>query len=194
MTDQEKDISVSSEHEASGGHASREDRRRLLKGAAAVTPVILTVASRPALGAICTPSGFISGNLSHTHEEDYCYGRSPGYWKNRNPEPETRWTDVFCCLWRDNAGITWDTNYTFDQILKKLDGNDDHYEFAFHAVACYLNAKYKPDGIYAMTEQNVQDLINDVLTTGYYHNPVTGTMVWDAQGVVDFIAQTFGPG
>jgi len=65
-----------------------EHRRRILKGAAVVTPLMMTVASRPVLGAQCTPSAWVSGNLSdHGKDRLSCGGYSPGYWKT-NPH---RW-------------------------------------------------------------------------------------------------------
>lgn len=41
-----------------------ESRRKFIKGAAAVTPVILTVANRPVWARNCSLSGQLSGNLS----------------------------------------------------------------------------------------------------------------------------------
>jgi hypothetical protein len=59
-------------------------RRRVLIGAAA--PVILSVLSKPAFGAVgarCTISGFTSVNPSGVrHETTGCQGLSPGAWKN----------------------------------------------------------------------------------------------------------------
>jgi hypothetical protein len=59
-------------------------RRRVLIGAAA--PVILSVLSKPAFGAVgarCTISGFTSVNPSGVrHDTDGCGGLSPGAWKN----------------------------------------------------------------------------------------------------------------
>ena len=64
-----------------------ERRRRILKGAAVAAPLMMTVASRPVLGAQCTPSAWVSGNLSDNGQDRSCGGRSPGYWKT-NPH---RW-------------------------------------------------------------------------------------------------------
>ena len=60
-------------------------RRRLFRGAAAGTGVILAVSSKTALGTgICqSPSAKMSGNLSgHRHTSATCKGGlSPGFWK-----------------------------------------------------------------------------------------------------------------
>ena len=60
-------------------------RRRFVKGVLAATPVIMSVASRPAWGIgggnFCW-SGLQSGNLSGHDHNACCFGRSPGYYKS----------------------------------------------------------------------------------------------------------------
>ena len=60
-------------------------RRRLLMGGLAAAPVMMTLASRPALAEtpqLCkAPSGFLSGNVSQHGQDIWCQGLSPGYWK-----------------------------------------------------------------------------------------------------------------
>lgn len=63
-----------------GVAAQTESRRRLLKGAA-LTPVLLSLASRPVLGQECTISGMMSGNTSDHDHGTNCNGLSPGAWK-----------------------------------------------------------------------------------------------------------------
>ncbi|HSH29817.1 MAG TPA: hypothetical protein VK971_07915 [Thiohalobacter sp.] len=60
--------------------AGTESRRRILKGAA-LTPVLLSLASRPVLGQECTISGMMSGNTSNHGAGHDCGGLSPGAWK-----------------------------------------------------------------------------------------------------------------
>ena len=66
-----------------------EHRRRILKGAAVVAPLMMTVASRPALGwggGRCQGlSGKFSGNLSN-HKDEYCDcgGHGIRYWKDHD--------------------------------------------------------------------------------------------------------------
>jgi hypothetical protein len=71
--------------DASQPHAAPPEagRRRLLQGGLAAGPVMLTLFSRPALGAFAcqTPSGFVSGNVSQHGNVTFCSGRTPGYWK-----------------------------------------------------------------------------------------------------------------
>lgn len=80
-------------------------RRKFLKGAAAATPILLSVASRPVWARNCSLSGQLSGNLSD-QSGDICAGEgcSQGYWRHRgyqvggwHPEfyPDRPFDDVF---------------------------------------------------------------------------------------------------
>lgn len=59
-------------------------RRQLLGKAAVGAPLVLTLASKPALGAVCNISGFASVSPSGVvrHTTDSCGGYSHGAWKN----------------------------------------------------------------------------------------------------------------
>ena len=74
--------------------ARREARRRVLMGGLASAPLILTLASRPALanwgggptggGGNCGYAGLMSGNASQVGTTaSYCKGKPPKYWKTR---------------------------------------------------------------------------------------------------------------
>jgi len=101
MTDQRRptdaeDITKPDDYQAEEKVATDEGRRKFTKAGIASVPVILTLASRPALGGgyggggyvgkgygggkyHCTVSGMLSGNLSKP--DDYtCEGCTPGYW------------------------------------------------------------------------------------------------------------------
>ena len=59
------------------------DRRRLLRGGIASTPVLLSVVSRPvSAGACVTASAFTSLNLSRDNRIYSCTGRLPTYWSS----------------------------------------------------------------------------------------------------------------
>lgn len=70
-------------------HARASARRRFIKGTAAASPILLSLVSRPVMGAarFCTASGLMSGNLSQPQTSDGCGGLSPGYWKIHSPWP-----------------------------------------------------------------------------------------------------------
>jgi len=81
---------------------ARPSRRRMLHGGLAAGPVLMTLVSRPVLGAVqcVTPSAFCSGNASVLGADQLCEGRTPDYWlDNPNwPAPytqDTPFNDVF---------------------------------------------------------------------------------------------------
>lgn len=169
-------------------------RRKLAKAGIIATPVLMSLTGRNAMGAQCSPSGFMSGNLSnHGHENDTCGGGySPGYW-GTHPE---EWPNVSkgdpvtinpgtCDLSASKGSITSNcTVYNSDgtmfheafagsayvgmtmmQVLWEQEGS-----LAFHAVASFLNAVMVPG--YGVPVQTIVDMVNSVLNTGYY---VTGS-------------------
>src|SRR2546430_3514411 len=58
------------------------DRRRFLHGGLATGPVLMTLVSRPVLGAVqcVTPSAFVSANASVAGGGVGCGGHTPDYW------------------------------------------------------------------------------------------------------------------
>ena len=61
-------------------NAPNTSRRRFVLGGGAMAPVIVTLASRPALANVCTVSGTLSGNMSRPDAVD-CRGLAPSYWQ-----------------------------------------------------------------------------------------------------------------
>jgi hypothetical protein len=95
---------------AGAADAGRERRRRvLLGGLAAAGPMIVTLASRPALGAtgVCTVSGYTSINPSQATGNTQVCGDSPGCWKNKNYDS---WPGML-------QGFTPYQAYTHDTLL-----------------------------------------------------------------------------
>jgi hypothetical protein len=184
-----------------------EKRRQLLKGAAAAAPVMMTVASRPVLGAQCTPSAWVSGNLSdHGHERPSCGGRSPGYWKTRPKRwsgtgyypgtcEDSSYKNNTCTDYKGDGtqfnavfamGNTHYDGKTLMQVLW-LDGTEDPYQLGAHIVAALLNAATIPD--YGMDVVMVKDIYSQLVTSGVYQPSVGDPMT--AQDVVLFIQNTF---
>ncbi len=171
-------------------------RKFLIKGASASAPIILTVASRPAMGGnFCTPSGFLSGNLSNPDDDDdddhSCNGKSPGYWKHRFPQKykDVRFSTIFGGVWHDGHGRPWDPDITLYEVLK-LKGHDDRHRFGFHSVAVYFNAVYRLDLNYPMRTETVVDIVQQILTLGVYTDPSTGISM-DAHEVKHFFEGTY---
>jgi len=62
-----------------------DEKRRSFSKVGVLAPVVMTLASRPAFGALCL-SNMLSGNVSDPTRGDECYGGgSPGYWCVPNP-------------------------------------------------------------------------------------------------------------
>ncbi|WP_340118835.1 hypothetical protein [Pelagibius sp. 7325] len=86
------------EEESPEQRARREARRRVLTGGLASAPLILTLASRPALATWgsgggtdqwgkCGYSGMLSGNLSQVNTTTtWCKGKTPKYWKTKEDD------------------------------------------------------------------------------------------------------------
>ena len=106
-----------------------EHRRRILKGAAAAAPLMMTIASRPALGwggGRCQGiSGHLSGNLSD-HKDKYSYdcgGHGPRYWKKHD------WGGTGCYKgsgdW-SSLDKKWDGSYWSKDSKSGSDGTPFH--------------------------------------------------------------------
>lgn len=142
-----------------GGTGGRLSRRRFTRAGVAA-PIILTLANRPAFGAICTVSGFASFSPNNPsgvrHKVDGCGGYSPVGWKNpdagngdgsredwiaagyfANPRPNTN--DPGGTLFVDVFGGTTSGFGTLHDVLKNKSGS-----LEFHAVAALLNAGFMP--------------------------------------------------
>ncbi len=158
-------------------HARAEARRRFIKGTAAASPVLLSLVSRPVMGAarICSASGFMSGNVSQPQTAVGCGGLSPGYYKNHSPWPSpyvsgtqtgngnssafsggTKFHAVF---------IAGKYNYGTKSMLEVL--WTEPGSFAFHIIAALLNAASGING-YALTTFQVIQIWDQIMSTGYY--------------------------
>lgn len=139
-------------------------RRRLNKVALA-TPVIASLAARPALA--CSVSGFMSGNTSPGREDPRCdgYGCTPGFWKN-NPEVWRVYSagqcssqnpgNGKCQAWTSGGATLADiltcsnpftqvepSDYLLDIMLKAVGGGGQitsQYADVCHYIAAILNA------------------------------------------------------
>lgn len=136
-----------------------ENRRRLAKAGVVGSGIILTVASRSALGGwgVCTGSEITSGNLSKPGEANPC-GCSPGYW-GMSPNGIVTWNDLLGTLIPSTYAPTAIFNATFGVEFYKPWANvtllqaaaqqkvdkikiscPNGKTIAMHAVAALLNA------------------------------------------------------
>ncbi len=156
-------------------------RRRLLKGAAIGTPVIMTLASRPVLATNCSISGNMSGNLSH-HDEFICDGRTPGYWGEHPNEWQPLGYYAGGCkngmsgkhckdhAYEDDGTPFHDMtlgfagsrhgSLTMMQVIQ-LGGNDDDYQLGAHAVAALLNAAYFGQNVFGYSEDEIRRIYRE---------------------------------
>ena len=166
-------------------------RRRFLQGALAAAPVLMTVASRPAWGNICAPSGMASGNASDPTDVSVCMtGNGPETWKtlgvNNWPAPyntnNIRFDDVF------GAGPT-------QQLIQVLNGTGgyattSHTPFHRAAIAALLNAA---NGTMNYLGTNpvavVINIVYNILDNGSYE-PAPGS-TWYEADALDYFNLTF---
>ena len=130
-------------------HALASARRRFIKGTAVASPVLLSLVSRPVMGAarFCSASGLMSGNLSQPQTSEGCGGLSPGYYKNNAWPPlyESGTKNGNTKPYTFSGGTkfhplfaTGKYNYGSSSMLKVL--WTEPGSFAFHTIAALLNA------------------------------------------------------
>lgn len=184
-----------------------ESRRRFAQSSLIVSGVILTLASRPVLGATCqSPSGFVSGNVSNHGTPTTCSGRTPGYWgthpevwptpylpgkcsstkqgectKSKNWSGGTTFCSVFACT---GYGAIY-SKYTMMQVIW-LGGNADPQQLGAHIVAALLNAKMGWTPV--LTEAQVIAMFNEWNLNGYFE-PTAGVK-WYAADIVAYLQTT----
>lgn len=158
-------------------HARASARRRFIRGAAAASPVLLSLVSRPVLGTtrFCSASGFMSGNLSQPQTSQGCGGFSPGYWKNHSPWPTPY---VSGTQNGSGGGSTFSGGTKFHDVFAKGKYNfgtssmlkvlwTEPGSFAFHTIAALLNAASGING-YTLTTAQVIQIWNQIMSVGYY--------------------------
>lgn len=143
-------------------------RRRRLLTAGASSPLLLTIASRPAWaqGGMCTASALASANASGGYDFDGC-SISAGWWKTHKDRWPISHTSAFHSTFAavEYEGSILYNGYTLGQVID-LNGGSDPVQgtFGFHLVGALLNAlTFPPDqGTpgYAFTSQQVIDAYN----------------------------------
>jgi hypothetical protein len=169
-----------------------QSRRRFTKSGLAASGVILTLSSRPVMGAgdgpmACkSPSGWISGNSSTHGQPPTCMGRSPGYWQNHEgnwPIPrETRFRDVFAdCR---PGSVYYDT--TMYQLCTAQ--QYDKYKLGRHLTSAYLNAVkgWTP----FLPVATIRAMFTEWQEKGYF-SPTAGVK-WYPDQIVEYLTATQG--
>lgn len=122
-------------------NVKRDARRRILTGGLVGAPVIMTLASRPALANHCSISGMQSGNISKVHNVD-CRGFTPGGWKTENGDGDaSQYIEVGPCnpLTQDNSGQCSDYSVPTEEELNDELDNLNQGTAEYDAINDYLN-------------------------------------------------------
>ncbi|WP_341675840.1 hypothetical protein [Niveibacterium sp. SC-1] len=181
-------------------------RRALIKGAATIGPVVLTLASRPVLGGgggggqCIAPSQNLSGALSHAAQKmGTCNGHPPSYWKNcagQNGswplQPTTQFHSL--CTPGNRAGTRFYTtngvSLTMIDVLKLTgsgpSGNFDLDQVASHIIAACLNIRSGTVDQRALTEAQLQAIWREWALTGQYI-PFAGATPWKSAEIKNYL-------
>jgi hypothetical protein len=181
-------------------------RRDLAKSGLMLSGVMLTLASRSAVGGnfVCkSPSGFLSGNLSAHGTPITCSGRSSGYWgthptqwpapyqagtcSNSTCTQAADWSHgtTFRSVFNCNGQGTIYAQYSMMQVVW-LGGNLDPNQLGAHVVAAVLNARMGSTPI--LTEAQVANIFNEWNLKGYFE-PTAGVK-WYAADIVAYLQST----
>lgn len=166
-----------------------ESRRRFTRSGAAVSGVLLTLASRSVMATAAvakSPSGFVSGNASSHGPEPISNGRSPGYWKNHTSQwpsglKKAKFSEVFVC----NSYSVY-SKYTLLELLtpQKIDKDG----LARHLIASFLNARARLTPF--PTEEQVLRMFSEWQVDGTF-SPAPGVS-WNAAQIVQYLQATQG--
>ena len=173
-------------------------RRKFAKAGVVAVPVIMTLASRPAMGNYggssgggkCALSGMLSGNLSKPDDGTVCHGCTPGYWKTH----QEQWGQTGCTpgkidwvsdydktkpkiIWGDYDATHFDhvfgsgSDHDGESCMNVLwmTGHEDGYQLGAHAFAAYCNSK--TDLNYGVSAWEVVDKYQKAMAgtyTNYY--------------------------
>ena len=169
-------------------------RRRFTASGAALSGVILTMASRNGMASTvvrgATPSGFISATPNSHAPTDVMLGRSPGYWKQDQVRWQSAATDPMAKFGQVFGGSK--SGPLYNCTLFNVVSNDepsktaDKGNVAMHLVATLLNVRAHL--ITCLTEAKVFEIWNGYLLGGYV--PVLGAKPWGACEIVRYLQST----
>jgi hypothetical protein len=181
-------------------NSALERRRQLIKGGLSA-PILMTIASRQALGANCeckTASGFSSINQSVHGTPLLCSGRTPGFWKQQHWFG--KWRSPYFPVATKIGSITYPatpfggsttgftpgpfSGKTMLEVLKT--GGGDAYTVGRHITAALLNAAAGLTPV--LTTSAVVGIWNEYVTKGYFE-PTAGVH-WNAAQIVEYLDTT----
>jgi len=189
-------------------------RRRLLQGGLGAAPLLMTLVSRPALGAgsnqCWTPSGFHSMPTSQHGEPQFCQGRTPGFWKNSWDDKQgwKQWPPPFKATgqyatkfnaWFMVMPSPYPDSETFLKVLQSEDMgySGPPHNVARHLVASVLNVQ--KGWVPVLTHTVIRGIWEQYMATGGvggggWFEPTAGVK-WYHDDIVDYLTSTmFGGG
>lgn len=166
-------------------------RRRFTRTGLGGTGILLTLVSKPGMGATCTSaSGFASGPASSHSPATQCTGKSPGYWhkasrewERANLNPHAPFGKVFTCSSTHTAPLA---KYTLLKILNNAAVHVDRHNLARHIIAALLNARVLR--VTQLPEDEVFEIWNSYNSTETY-TPVAGK-IWNGADIVFYLSST----
>ena len=186
---------------------SGESRRRFTKTGIAASGVLVTLASRPALG--CTvgvsPSVYCSGNVSgHGPKDTNHPGCPPTYWSGNCDHgwPSTCKTDTkfescfkgttsksVCYGWTLIQILDPQNNYKKDSKGKITRFSDTKGGLAKYLVAAYLNNAGGKAPF--LTQANIIKMHSDVYQVGTGYIPTKGATAWTVPYTMTYLGGTW---
>jgi hypothetical protein len=171
-------------------------RRRALRTGLGSTAVLMTLVSRPVLGAQCAPpSGYDSLAGSNAAKQiNVCTGLSPDAWSSGTSWPSPYYANntgtASATLYHGTTTGLSGTTFAPHTMLWVLGRPDDNgiVTFGRYTAAALLNAKSGRTP--ALTETAVRGIWNDYLLNGSY-SP-TATIVWDLAKIIQYLKSTIG--
>jgi len=164
----------------------KSGRRRLLQGALAGAPVLMTLVSRPVLAQQCqTPSGFVSANASHPGAA-VCSGNGPTYWyQNQAAWPlPYKTNDNFKKYFTPDLTLPGNNNPKLVDVVNPSQTTND---VARYVVAALLNAG-PPSLTPVLSANAVKNIWTEFGTAGSF-SPSSGVH-WNASDIVDYLQST----
>ena len=172
---------------------SGESRRQFATSGLAVSGVILTLVSRPVLGAtVCvSPSGFISGNTSAHGDLPVCAGVSAeSYWLGiiRNTNLDVQFSAMFPSV--SNTAFYKNKLLSFIMTTPWPYHPQSPFEptptLLKHLVVAILNARSGKTPF--LTEATIKSIFDEWRASGRF-SPTSG-VTWEASQIINYLSQT----
>lgn len=168
-----------------------KSRRSFAKSGLVASGILLTLSSRPVLGAtVCvSPSGFISGNTSTHGALPVCDGRSAGFYldPSLNLDLSAKFKAMF-----STASDSAYKNKALSFILANVwpsnptPPSPPTPTLLMHLVVAILNARSGKTPF--LTEATIKSIFNEWQASGAF-SPTAG-INWDAYQIINYLSQT----